>query len=363
LEKQIAYLTSPPLSDGEERYERPEKTDRKESLYRHVLRTFDLTNARRSARGLCGIGSCDWNDGFSEIKGESVWLTQFFLLCLERFDPYFDPADRAHYAGVAKELKKALSDHCFKEDRYLRAFFPSGLALGSPSSPYCKIDLLPQSFAVFLQKDDPRAKRAINRAYELLFDRDLLLFHLFTPPYDNEKPFPGYLGGYCPGFRENGGQYTHAAAWGALALLYAGEHQKGFEVLKALNPILHWQKERPVYALEPYCMAGDVYSATKHEGRGGWSQYTGSAGWYLTALLEGLLGYREDEEGFSLHPKPSKEFSSFALTVRKKESLFRIEVSLGEAVLLQLDGKPHENRFLFDKKEHHVKMVLQKEKK
>ena len=363
LERQISYLSSPPLKEGEERYERPQRTTRKESLYDHALRALCLVNQRRSARGLCRMGSCDWNDGLSEVKGESVWLTQFYLLCLQSFSPLFKGEDRCFFKEVQAELSSALDRYCKENDRFLRAFFEDGSPLGSQNGSYCQIDLLPQAFAVFLDPCDLFAKKAINSAYTLLWQKNEGLFRLFAPSYDHEEPFPGYLGGYCPGFRENGGQYTHAAVWGAMALLLAGDHPKGFEVLRGINPITLWQKEHPVYALEPYCLAGDVYFAKGLEGRGGWSHYTGSAGWYLTALLCLLLGYREHSDFFTLTPRLCEDFQGFTLTVRKKQTEYRIQVTFAEQNEIILDGKRAQNRFFFDKGRHNVKILLQKEKK
>ncbi|MBP3320921.1 MAG: hypothetical protein J6M12_01060 [Clostridia bacterium] len=363
LDKRIAYLSSPPLKEGEERYERPEKTERKESLYHHLLRALHLAEQRRSGRGLCLMGSCDWNDGLSAVGGESVWLTQFFLLCLQKMTPYLKQEDKEHFSVLKKELSDALLAHCREDDRYLRAFFPCGTPLGSKDSPYCKIDLLPQAFAVFLDPTDLFAKKAINTAYELLFVKKHDLFRLFTPSYDRESPLPGYLADYCPGFRENGGQYTHAAVWGAMGLLLAGEHERGYQVIKGINPINLWMKKDAPYALEPYCLAGDVYYADGFEGRGGWSQYTGSAGWYLLALLNVLLGYREEKDSFSLAPRLCGDFPSFTLTVSKKQTVYTITAELSEKEELLLDGKPSKNRFFFDKGRHTVKMVLQKRKK
>ena len=309
------------------------------------------------------MGSCDWNDGLSAVKGESVWLTQFYLLTLRLFSPYFGKEDAAQFKEVQEELCRALTLYCTEEDRYLRAFFEDGTPLGSKHGAYCQIDLLPQAFAVFLDPGDLFAKKAIDSAYRLLWQKKEGLFRLFAPSYDDEAPFPGYLGGYCPGFRENGGQYTHAAVWGAMALLLAGRHDRGYEVLKGINPITLWQKEHPVYALEPYCLAGDVYFAKGLEGRGGWSQYTGSAGWYLTALLTILLGYREQEGYFTLHPRLCDGFDAFVLTVSKKETVYRIEARLSEKNGILLDGKDCENKFFFDKGRHNVKILLQKNEK
>lgn len=195
----------------------------------------------------------------------------------------------------------------------------------------------------------------------MLWDKDNRLFKLFTPPYSNTGAFPGYLGAYCPGFRENGGQYTHAAVWGAAALLAANENEKGFETLLGITPIESSKNSR--YMLEPYAFAGDVYTAKGYVGRGGWSLYTGSAGWFVFTLLTLLLGYKEEEGAFfTLHPHLSSSFPSFTLFLDKKNTKYRIEAALGEKNAIELDGKEAENRFFFDKGDHIIKMFLQKTK-
>ena len=358
LEKKISYLSSLPLSEERERCERPAVTARKESVYFHCLRALEHAAARRSPRGLLYMGSCDWNDGFSQVEGESVWLTQFFLLTVNKFLEIARPEEKEFLSELKKDSEKAL-DTCFENGRFLRAFFQDGTPLGRKGNDYCAIDLLPQAFSAFLS--DGRARTALNTAYSLLYDPTYRIFRLFAPSYDRSLPFPGYLGGYCPGFRENGGQYTHAAVWGAMAFLRAGEHRKGFEVFRGLNPFD--RAELPFYKTEPYALAGDVYAAPGFEGRGGWSLYTGSAGWFFKGILEELLGYRETKEYFTLSPKLCEDFERFTLEVRKKNSFYRIEVCPGKENLLLLDGKPTQNRFFFDKGTHSIKMVLQKEEK
>ena len=359
LDKQIGYLDAPPLTSEEDRFERPAKGKRKESLYFHCLRAIERAEARRSARGLLLIGSCDWNDGLSSVRGESVWLTQFFALVLKGFLPFAHENDRKHLKALLEETLSALS-FCYEHGRYLRAFFKDGSPMGKEGNGYCAIDLLPQAFSVFLHPDE-KSRAAIRLAYERLFLKDPGIFLLFSPAYEGGDPFPGYLGGYCPGFRENGGQYTHAAVWGASALLRAGEHEKGWEVLNALNPSER-SARRPGYALEPYAMAGDVYSAKGYEGRGGWSLYTGSAGWFWRTALTDLLGYEEQNGCFSLHPRLCPSFSGFVLEIRKIGSFFRVEAEAGDRPALLLDGKAHENLFSFDGGSHILKIVLQKTK-
>ena len=356
LEKKICYLSSPPLGQERDRYERPEKTQRRESVYFHCLRAVDRAAANRSARGLLLMGSGDWNDGMSDVRGESVFLTQFFALTLKSFLPFAQEEDKERFRTLISESAEAV-ESCFEGGRYLRAFFPSGTPLGAPGCPYCKIDLLPQAFAVFAGCRE--AKTAIGTAYDLLWDRDAALFRLFAPPYEDIGRSPGYLGGYCPGFRENGGQYTHAAVWGAMALLRAGENEKGYEALRSIDP---GGRDREVYRLEPYALAGDVYTANGYTGRGGWSQYTGAAGWYIYALLHDLLGYEEREDGFCLCPRLCASFPAFTLEVRKRATVYRLEVSSGAAYSLLTDGKRGENRFFFDGGEHIVKIILQNPK-
>ncbi len=360
-EKKISYLSSSPLLKGDERYERPQRTERKESLYFHCVRAIDLALARRGGRGLCKMGSCDWNDGLSSVRGESVWLTQFLFITLRAFLPHAQKEEKERYEKNLRELESIL-DICYEDGQYLRAFFEDGTPLGKSGDSFCAIDLLPQSFAVFIKADE-KSRSAIRKAYDLLWDKDHQLFRLFSPSYNSGLPFPGYLGGYCPGFRENGGQYTHAAVWGAMGLLESGEHEKGYEVLKGLSPFEHCERDFKSYVLEPYAMAGDVYTAKGFEGRGGWSQYTGSAGWYLTAWRCSLLGYQENAFGFSLFPRLCKNFNSFSLEINKKNTVYSVEVTCGDQYSLKLDGKDSENLFFFDGKRHNLKMVLAKKKK
>ena len=356
-ERKIAYLSSPLPEDGKDRYEKPDKTKRKESLYFHCLRAIDLCLARRSPRGLVPTGSGDWNDGFSEVGGESVFTTQFLLLTLRAFLPCADEDDRARFRRAIGECESAL-EKCFLDGRYLRAFFPDGTPLGKKGDPFCEVDLLPQSFAVFT--GGKHAKEAIETAFSALWDGENALFRLFAPAYGKDGRFPGYLAGYCPGFRENGGQYTHAAVWGAIALLRAGEHEKGTKILEALSPVYRCVKDPRRYALEPYALAGDISYADGHIGRGGWSHYTGAAGWYLTALLSELFGYRERDGYFTLAPRLSKALPFFVLTVRKNGGVYRICAEEGDAFSLLLDGSKCKNTFFFDGKSHEIKIVLAK---
>lgn len=362
LDAQIRFLDAPPLS-GDARYERPRRTARRESLYGHCMRAFGCAASRKD-KGLFLMGSGDWNDGLSEVRGGSVWLTQFFVLTAGRFLPFASKADAELLRNEIASARAALAG-CFERNRYLRAFFPDGKALGREGNEYCAIDLLPQAFAVFIDQS-PQSRTAINEAYGRLWDPAHRLFRLFAPAYSASAPFPGYLGGYCPGFRENGGQYTHAALWGAIALLRAGEYERGYEVLRACDPAYRAGTD-PAYATEPYALAGDVYAAKGFEGRGGWSQYTGAAGWFLYAVLEELIGYKPQKGGFTLAPALSRAFPSFALDVKNEGAVWHIEGRYEEApargglertYVFTLDGQAHKGAFLFDGKNHTVTVTV-----
>jgi len=259
------------------------------------------------------MGSGDWNDGMTlvgaEGKGESVWLAQFLILVLREFIPVcesmgeFDTAQR--YKSEAEKIKNAIEKYCFEGDRYIRGFYDNGDKLGSKDSDECKIDILPQAFAAMTlppstsltppsqaKGASDRVEIALNTAYVNLFDQKYKILKLFTPPFYNGVQNPGYIKGYVPGIRENGGQYTHAAVWGAMGFLASGDYKKGREIIEALNPAIRCADKElaDIYRIEPYVLSGDIYSNESHTGRGGWSWYTGSAAWYYRIILENLLG-------------------------------------------------------------------------
>ena len=199
-----------------------------------------------------------------------------------------------------------------------------------------------------------------------LFDRKHSLVKLLYPPFDKDAQMPGYIKGYVPGIRENGGQYTHAAVWAALGFFLCGEYEKGTEVLFAINPAERYQNEKiaEAYRIEPYVFAGDVYANPQHISRGGWSFYTGSAAWYRKVVLEILCGYTEEKDGFYLSPRLSKRFSSFRFMVEKKKTFYSISVSLEKACSLSVDGEEishAENYFFrFDGGRHEVVLKIRK---
>ena len=297
LDVRVAYIEDEPLApDEKERYGEPRKSNIKESIYEHCKRSIDY-GMKFGAHDLPLIGTCDWNDGMSLVgaggKGESVWLAFFMILVLRDFIKVceikqdFEAIER--YKQTCDKLKQAIEAHCFEGDRYIRGFYDNGDKLGSKERDECQIDILPQSFAAMLNGDE-RAKIAMDSAYNRLFDKKYRILKLFAPPFINGPQDPGYIKGYVAGIRENGGQYTHGAIWGALGFFALGDSERGREMIRALNPAARCADKdlAQIYKIEPYVFAGDVYANSAHEGRGGWSWYTGSAAWFYRAVYDNM---------------------------------------------------------------------------
>ncbi|MCQ2433135.1 MAG: glycosyl transferase, partial [Clostridia bacterium] len=309
LDREIAYLESEPLRSGEqERYEEPRRTRCRESLYMHCVRALEH-GFRFGAHGLPLMGCGDWNDGMNAVgtdgRGESVFCGMFLLLTLDRFLPLAEARGDAEgvrrYRSMMKHLADAVEEHAWNGVWYRRAWYDDGCVMGDPGQPEAEIDLLPQAFAAIIHAavrlpdggkpfSEDRVHGAMLCAYEKLFDEEHGVFSLLSPPFSGreDQPYPGYIAGYMPGLRENGGQYTHAAVWGAMGLFAVGEEEKGMRVLRAINPFYQTQTEAGLiqYQKEPYALCGDVLTAEDRIGEGGWSQYTGSAGWYFRLLIE-----------------------------------------------------------------------------
>jgi len=292
------YLRSPVLGPEErERYEEPETGPETDTLLGHAMRALDLALARGTgAHGLAKMGGGDWNDGMNlvgaEGRGESVWLTWFAALTAERMGALCaacgmtDAGDRYRYASLC--LRRA-ADAAWDGKWYLRGWYDDGAPLGTDGDAACRIDSIAQSFAAFGGGSPTRVRTALRSASDLLFDRENRLIRLFTPPFDGGPARPGYIAAYCPGLRENGGQYTHGAVWLALAMFRQGMAGEGWEMLRALLPS---DRDPQVYRREPYVLAADVSTAPGCVGRGGWPWYTGAAGWFHQTAVRELLGLR-----------------------------------------------------------------------
>ena len=374
LQIEIPYMCSPPLDKQEhERYERAQTSKRKESLLRHLLCAVAY-GKQYGAHGLPLIGTCDWNDGMNQVgvhgMGESVWLAFFRILVLRKM---IRLCEQASLFSVINEMKTeeaflcaSLKQYGFDGEWYKRGYYDDGSVLGGNERTDCKIDLLPQAFAAILAHESgyekERARQAMQAVDAWLYDKEHSLVRLLAPPFDRDEQSPGYIKGYVPGIRENGGQYTHAAVWAALGFFMIGDFEKGTELLFAINPAQRYHNPEiaKAYRIEPYVFAGDVYTNPQHAGRGGWSFYTGSAAWYRKVALEILCGYTERGEGFYLQPRLSERFGAFTIEINKKDTFYRIDVALADAPLLVVDGNAkgdEENYFFsFDKGRHEVSL-------
>ena len=291
LREQAPYLASEPLKQTEtERYEKPSFSGTSGTVLEHAERAAQLVLRRGvGAHGLCLMGGGDWNDGMNAVgrqgRGESVWLTWFAALTLDALAELC-PRTGADYSRAAAGLRAA-AENAWDGQWYLRGWYDSGMPLGAAENDECRIDSVAQSFAAFAGGDPEKVKTALQSAWRRLYDEKSGVVRLFEPPFDTGAQRPGYIRGYCPGFRENGGQYTHAAVWLGLAMLQSGMEEEGRSLLLALLPESRVQN---VYKAEPYVLPADVSASPEHMGRAGWTWYTGSAGWYYTAAMEGLLG-------------------------------------------------------------------------
>jgi cyclic beta-1,2-glucan synthetase len=312
LDERVAFLEAPPLEpDQSERYGPSRVSSETASLFEHAVRA--IAHAMKyGAHGLPLIGSGDWNDGMNRVghagRGESVWLGWFLVTVLNEFAPICDRRERSDlarlYRGEARWLVGML-ELAWDGDWYRRAYFDDGTPLGSVQSEECKLDSLTQSWAVLSgTAQPPRAERAMNAVRAHLVRRDAQIVLLLTPPFDRMAHDPGYIKGYVPGVRENGGQYTHAAIWTVIALARLGMGDEAMELFHMINPINHMRtaEDTERYRAEPYVVAADVYAHPMHVGRGGWTWYTGSAGWMYQAAIQSLLGLRRNGATMSVNP-------------------------------------------------------------
>jgi cyclic beta-1,2-glucan synthetase len=322
--------------DQEDAYFAPEPSGESASLYEHCARAIEISLTVGSHQ-LPLMGSGDWNDGMNRVgvlgRGESVWLGWFLCTVLAAFIPIAeargDTARTARWQAHLAVLRSALELHGWDGDWYRRAFFDDGTPLGSATSLECRIDSIAQSWSVLSGAADPaRAVRAMAAVDEYLVRRGDGLVLLFTPPFDRSPVDPGYIKGYLPGVRENGGQYTHGAIWTALAFAALGDGDRAGELFSILNPINHASTRAGVhrYKVEPYVMPADVYAEGQHVGRGGWTWYTASAGWAYRAGVEWILGFRLHGTTLVLDPCIPRAWPGFQIDFRYHSARYRIVV-------------------------------------
>ena len=370
LEEIVPFLDAPLLQPGQEdNYAKPPDGP-PGSFYEHCARAIDVS-LRVGAHGLPLIGTHDWNDGMNRIgnegRGESVWLAWFEIAILPEFARLAErrgEIDRARtWRDHAERVRKAAEDSAWDGQWYRRAYFDDGEPLGSRDNVECQIDSLPQSWAVMCGEAQPdRASQAMKEVWDRLVSPADRLIRLFTPPFDVGNPNPGYVAGYVPGIRENGGQYTHAATWVVPAYASLGQADRAVEALALMNPI--WAAATPEladkYKTEPYVLAGDVYDNPQHRGRGGWSWYTGSAGWYYRVALESVLGLQLSGDQLAIRPCIPAAWPGFTIVLRHRSATYRIKVENGkEARGTWFDGKRIDDGIIQltdDGREHDVRI-------
>jgi len=332
------YLQEEPLKEHEEdRYCQPVVSTEKFSLYDHCIRSVE--NALRfGEHGLCLIRGGDWNDGMNKVgiegKGESIWLSWFLYTTLEKIIPICrvmgEEARAERYSLLSKEIVKAVELHGWDGNWYRRAYFDDGTPLGSASNSECKIDSLAQTWSVLsgAAKPERSAKAMVSFENHLLM-REEGVIKLLTPPFTDGWRDPGYIKGYLPGVRENGGQYTHAAAWAVMAFAKMGDGNKAWDSFRLINPINHARtlREAWIYKVEPYVIAADVYSEPPHVGRGGWSWYTGASGWMYKAGVESILGFNKQGDTLIMDPCIPEKWTSYSIRYQYMETTYEIHVS------------------------------------
>jgi cyclic beta-1,2-glucan synthetase len=355
LDEEVSFLDAPPLEpDQSETYALPRVSPERATLFDHAVRAIGHA-MKYGAHGLPLMGSGDWNDGMNRVghegRGESVWLGWFLIVVLQDFARICDRRGRVdlaqRYRGEADWLT-GMVELAWDGDWYRRAYFDDGTPLGSAQNEECKLDSLTQSWAVISGAANPRhASRAMDAVLAHLVRRDAQLVLLLTPPFDCMAHDPGYIKGYLPGVRENGGQYTHAALWVVIALARLGRGDVAMELFHMINPINHTRTVDGVnrYRGEPYVVAADVYAHSMHVGRGGWTWYTGSAGWMYQAAVQAILGLSLNGSTWSIDPCIPTLWPGYTLSWRRGSTLFTVNVHNPEHLSrgiasAEMDGSP-----------------------
>ena len=378
LDEPVPFLGGGPLTPGaQEKFWAPPAGD-PAPLFEHCVRALN-SSLDVGAHGLPLFGTGDWNDGMNRVgiegRGESVWLAWFLYAALTRFAPIAEARGAEETAAAwrkhAFSVQQAIEREAWDGDWYRRGYYDDGTVLGSVSSDECRIDSVAQSWAVISgAAPRERAQRAMSAVNTQLVSRSDGLVKLFTPPFDHSAKDPGYIKAYPPGLRENGGQYTHAAMWTTLAFALLGDGDRAGELFSLLNPINHASTNAGIhrYKVEPYVVCADVYSAPSHVGRGGWTWYTGSAGWMYRTAVEGILGIKVCGTTLVVDPCIPRAWSGFEFTYKHGTSRYRITVKNPRGVTrgiaqASLDGKdlagaPNGIQLMDDGRYHYGEITL-----
>jgi len=381
LDESVHFLDGRELNPEEEAYyDHPQRSTEAASLYEHCVRALKH-GLRFGEHQLPLMGCGDWNDGMNLVgrdgKGESVWLAWFLYDNLQQFASLAHSRDDAAFANMCTDqaslLLSNIEAHAWDGGWYRRAYFDDGTPLGSASNEECKIDSISQSWAVISGSGDPaRSKQAMEAVDNHLVRRDAQLIQLLEPPFDKSDLEPGYIKGYVPGVRENGGQYTHAAIWATMAFAMLGDTERAWELFAMLNPIHHGSQPEDIerYKVEPYVMCADIYAASPHTGRGGWTWYTGAAGWMYRLTVETLLGLYLEGDHLRIAPCIPADWESYKIQYRFHDTFYHItirrvaeksnQVSRVSVDGTEVGGEEGAGRIplVVDRQEHHVEVEL-----
>jgi cellobiose phosphorylase len=387
LDESVHFLEGRELNPQEEAYyDQPQRSAEAASLYEHCVRAIKH-GLRFGEHQLPLMGCGDWNDGMNLVgrdgKGESVWLAWFLYENLQLFaDLARGRNDEGFFevcTGQASLLRDNIEANAWDGDWYRRAYFDDGTPLGSSDNDECQIDSISQSWAVISGGGDPmRARQAMTAVDKHLVRRDAQVIQLLAPPFDTSDLEPGYIKGYVPGVRENGGQYTHAAIWTTMAFAMLGDKERAWELFAMLNPINHGSRPKEIerYKVEPYVMCADIYGASPHTGRGGWTWYTGAAGWMYRLTVETLLGLQLEVDHLRMAPCIPGHWESYKIHYRFRETFYHITVKRADensqfTIRVTVDGvvikeaglegpeRPHGMVPLVDdRQDHHVEIDL-----
>ena len=376
LDVRTHFLEGRNVMPDEEAYmDLPQISEDTATLYEHCVIAIERA-LRFGQHGLPLMGCGDWNDGMNLVgahgKGESVWLAFFLYDILKQFAEVAASHNDANFAQKclkeAASLQERIEANAWDGEWYLRAYFDDGTPLGTAAASECQIDALPQSWAVLSGAGRPdRAEQAMHMAFDRLVDQDHGIIKLFDPPFDKSLPSPGYIKGYVPGVRENGGQYTHAAVWSTMAFAALGDAEKAWQMLHLINPINHAlnQEGLATYRVEPYVMAADVYAVAPHTGRGGWTWYTGSAGWTYRLIVESLLGLTLKANKLTFKPCVPAEWTEYKVRYRYRQTYYQITIHLqasaAQSTRIVVDGMQTQGDCLLlvdDRQEHRAEIYV-----
>lgn len=378
LDEKVHYLEGKILDqDTSESYDLPKISETTGTVYEHCTKAIDRA-LKFGAHGIPLIGSGDWNDGMNMVgdkgMGESVWLGWFLCTIMEGFIPICErmkDGERAReYKKQISEIKEAIEQNAWDGSWYIRAFFDDGTPLGSAQNKECRIDSIAQSWAVISgMGDKSRTKEAMNAVENHLVNKDEGIIKLFSPPFDKGEMEPGYIKGYNPGVRENGGQYTHAACWVIMAMAKMGEGDKAHELFSMINPINHSSShiETARYKTEPYVLAADVYTTHPNVGRGGWTWYTGAAGWMYRVGIEHILGIKKRGESIVIDPCIPANWKEYNVEYKFGNTNYKIRIKNPWGINrgrteVTLDGKrvaSNKIELKDDGKTHNIEAILE----